>query len=116
LMRDAMRIGDQVFFYHSNCEVPGIVGIAEVASEAYPDATAFDPDAKYHDPQSDPDNPRWFLVDVRYVRHLSRTISLAELKEHADGALADLPLVHRGNRLSVMPVTDAQWAFILGLE
>jgi predicted RNA-binding protein with PUA-like domain len=116
LMRDAMRIGDQVFFYHSNCEVPGIVGIAEVASEAYPDATAFDPDAKYHDPQSDPDNPRWFLVDVRYVRHLSRTISLAELKEHADGTLADLPLVRRGNRLSVMPVTDAQWAFILGLE
>jgi predicted RNA-binding protein with PUA-like domain len=116
LMRDAMRIGDPVLFYHSNCEVPGIVGIAKVASEAYPDATAFDPEAKYHDPRSDPENPRWFLVDVRYVRHLSRTISLAELREHADGALADLPLVRRGNRLSVMPVTDAQWAFILGLE
>ena len=116
LMRDDMRIGDRVLFYHSNCEVPGIVGIAEVASEAYPDATAFDPDAKYYDPKSDPDNPRWLLVDLRYVRHLIRAISLAELREHADGPLADLPLVRRGNRLSVMPVTDAQWAFILGLE
>jgi predicted RNA-binding protein with PUA-like domain len=116
MMRDTMRVGDQVFFYHSNCEVPGIVGIAEVASEPYPDATAFDPEAKYYDPKSDPENPRWFLVDVRYVRHLHRNIPLTELKAHADGALADFPLVRRGNRLSVMPVTDEQWAFIRGLE
>jgi predicted RNA-binding protein with PUA-like domain len=116
MMRDTMRVGDQVFFYHSNCEVPGIVGIAEVASEPYPDATAFDPEAKYYDPKSDPENPRWFLVDVRYVRHLHRNIPLTELKAHGDGALADFPLVRRGNRLSVMPVTDEQWAFIRGLE
>jgi predicted RNA-binding protein with PUA-like domain len=116
MIRDAMRIGDLAFFYHSNCEVPGIVGIAEVASGPYPDATAFDPEAKYFDPQSDPQSPRWFLVDVRYVRHLRRTLSLAELKEHTAGPLADLALVRRGNRLSVMPVTAAQWAFILGLE
>jgi len=116
MMRDTMRIGDKIFFYHSNCEVPGVVGIAEVASEAYPDATAFDPEAKYYDPKGDPENPRWFLVDVRYVRHLHRNIPLTELKEHADGALAELPLVRRGNRLSVMPVTDQQWDFILGLE
>ncbi|MGE5153140.1 MAG: EVE domain-containing protein [Bdellovibrio bacteriovorus] len=115
-IRDAMVVGDQVFFYHSNCEVPGIVGIAEVTSRAYPDATAFDPEAKYFDPKSDPENPRWFLVDVRYVRHLRRVLSLAELKEHAEGPLADFPLVRRGNRLSVMPVSDQQWTFILALE
>jgi predicted RNA-binding protein with PUA-like domain len=116
MMRDQMKPGDQVFFYHSNCTPPGIVGIAEVAKAAYPDHTAFDPDAKYFDPKSNPENPRWFMVDVRYVRHLKRTITLTELKEHADGALADMPLVRRGNRLSIMPVTPAQWAFILGLE
>jgi predicted RNA-binding protein with PUA-like domain len=116
MLRDAIRIGDQIFFYHSNCAAPGIVGIAEVASGAYPDATAFDPEAKYFDPQSDPKNPRWFLVEVRYMRHLRRTISLAELKDPAEGPLADLPLVRRGNRLSVMPVTPPQWDYILGLE
>ena len=116
MMRDAMRPGDRILFYHSNCAVPGVVGIAEVASEAYPDSTAFDPEAKYFDPKSDPEKPRWYLVEVRYVRHLSRTISLAELKAHADGALAGLPLVRNGNRLSVMPVTPEQWDFVLGLE
>jgi predicted RNA-binding protein with PUA-like domain len=115
-IRDTMRIEDQVFFYHSNCEVPGIVGIAEVASAPYPDPTAFDPQAKYYDPQSDPESPRWYLVDVRYARHLRRPLSLTELKEHGDGPLRDLPLVRRGNRLSVMPVTEEQWRFILGLE
>ena len=116
MMRDAMRIGDGVLFYHSNCQVPGVVGIAEVSSGSYPDATAFDPQAKYADPKSDPANPRWFLVDLRYVRHLTRPIPLTELKEHADGPLAGMPLVRRGNRLSVMPVTAGQWDFILGLE
>ncbi|SDX11192.1 EVE domain-containing protein [Thiocapsa roseopersicina] len=116
MMRDAMRPGDRILFYHSNCAVPGVVGIAEVASEAYPDSTAFDPEAKYFDPKSDPEKPRWYLVEVRYVRHLKRTISLAELKAHADCALAGFPLVRNGNRLSVMPVTSEQWDFILGLE
>ncbi|MCU0833077.1 MAG: EVE domain-containing protein [Chromatiaceae bacterium] len=116
MMRDEMRVGDQVMFYHSNTEEPGIVGIMEVARAAYPDPTAFDPEAKYYDPKSDPDDPRWFMVDVRYVRHLRRNIPLTELKQYADGPLAGLPLVRKGNRLSVLPVTPEQWDFILGLE
>lgn len=113
-MRDGMRKGDEVFFYHSNCETPGIVGIARVVREAYPDHTAFDPDDPHFDPKSDPDNPRWLMVDVQYVRKLKRTISLAELKDNP--ALSDMALVRKGNRLSVMPVTDDQWRTILAME
>jgi predicted RNA-binding protein with PUA-like domain len=113
-MRDQMKKGDQIFFYHSNCKQPGIVGIAKVAKEAYPDHTAFDPETKYYDPKSDPDNPRWFMVDVKYVRKLKRTITLEELKQMPE--LEDFPLVRRGNRLSIMPVTKEQWEIILGLE
>jgi predicted RNA-binding protein with PUA-like domain len=116
MMRDQMRIGDQVFFYHSNCSEPGIVGIMEVVREGYPDHTAFDPQAKYYDPKSDPDHPRWYMVDVRHIRHLGRTITLAELKQYADGPLQEMPLLRKGNRLSVMPVTAQQWEFILSLE
>jgi predicted RNA-binding protein with PUA-like domain len=116
MLRDEMRVGDRILFYHSNCEVPGVVGIAEVASAARPDHTAFDSGANYFDPKSDPDQPRWFLVDVRYVRHLRRTIPLTELKEYAQGELDGMPLVRRGNRLSIMPVSAEQWRFILGLE
>ena len=116
MMRDQMQVGDAVFFYHSNCDEPGIVGLAEIASAAYPDQTAFDPEAKYFDPKSDPDKPRWYLVDLRYVRHLRRTIPLSELRQYADGPLDGFPLVRRGNRLSVMPVTREQWDFILALE
>ncbi len=114
MMRDQMKVGDRIFFYHSNCKVPGIVGIAEVVREGYPDHTAFDPEAGYFDPKSDPDKPRWYMVDVRFVRRLKRTISLQELKEHPE--LAAMPLVRKGNRLSVMPVAEADWHFILGLE
>jgi predicted RNA-binding protein with PUA-like domain len=110
----AIKSGEPVFFYHSNCEIPGIVGLMEVVREAYPDPTAFDPEHRYYDPKSDPANPRWYQVDVRFVRRLSGLISLSELKEQAP--LADMPLVHRGNRLSVMPVSPTQWEFILGLE
>jgi predicted RNA-binding protein with PUA-like domain len=116
MMRDAMKKGDLAFFYHSNCKEPGIVGIMQIAREGYPDHTAFDPEAKYHDPKSDPDNPRWFMVDVRYKRRTRRTISLQELKQYADTELGDFPLLRRGNRLSIMPVTEAQWNFILSLE
>jgi predicted RNA-binding protein with PUA-like domain len=116
MLRDRMRRGDAILYYHSNCAEPGIVGLAEVASPARPDPTAFDPASDYHDPKCDLENPRWYLVDVRYVRHLHRALPLAELKEHADGPLADFALVRRGNRLSVMPVTPEQWAHILGLE
>jgi predicted RNA-binding protein with PUA-like domain len=116
MMRDQMKVGDQIFFYHSNCDEPGIVGIMEVVREGYPDHTAFDPEAKYFDPKSDPDNPRWYMVDVRYVRHLARNIPLTELKRYAEGPLEGMPLVRKGNRLSVIPVTAEQWRFILSLE
>lgn len=114
MMRDQMQPGDQAFFYHSNCTPPGIVGIMEIVGAARPDPTQFDPADSHYDPKSDPDNPRWLLVDVRFVRKLRREITLQELKD--DPALADLPLVRRGNRLSVMPVTEAQWQHILSLE
>lgn len=114
MMRDQMHKGDRVFFYHSNCKPPGIVGIAEVVREGYPDHTAFDPEDPHYDPKSDPDNPRWYMVDVRLVRRLARMITLDELKAHPE--LEALPLVRRGNRLSVMPVGEEEWGFILGLE
>jgi predicted RNA-binding protein with PUA-like domain len=114
-MRDAMKLGDPVFFYHSNCKVPGIVGIAEVASQPYPDPTQFDPDSKYYDPKSDPDDPRWVLVDVRFKRDLKRILSLAEIKDHGE-ALGDFALIRKGNRLSIMPLTQQQWDYLLGLE
>ena len=113
MMRDEMKAGDQAFFYHSNCDEPGIVGIMEVCKEGYPDFLAFDPNDPHYDPKSTPDNPRWFMVDVKYVRHLPRTITLRELKEKTE--LAEFPLIRRGNRLSIMPVTKAQWDFILSL-
>lgn len=113
-MRDGMRPGDKVFFYHSNCAVPGIVGIAEVATDAYPDPSQFDPKSKYFDPGSSRDNPRWMLVDVKFVKKLKRTISLDELK--GDPALDGMALLRKGNRLSVMPVEAAHWRHILTLE
>ena len=116
MMRDLMKKGDQVFFYHSNCDEPGIVGIMEVVKEGYPDHTAFDPNQKYFDPKSDPENPRWYMVDVRYKRKLKRNISLRELKALDDPRLEDLPLLRKGNRLSVMPLTKAHWELVLGLE
>lgn len=114
MMRDEMKIGDLVFFYHSNCETPGIAGIARIVRESYPDHTAFDPEDKHFDPSSDPENPRWFMVDVQFVRKLHRTITLSELKGRPE--LEGLALVRRGNRLSIMPVDETQWNFILALE
>ena len=114
MMRDEMKRGDLVFFYHSNCKTPGIVGIAKVVKEGYPDFTAFDSKSKYFDPKSTTDNPRWFMVDVKFVRKLKRTIALEELK--GDRHLAGFPLIRRGNRLSIMPVTERQWHYILSLE
>lgn len=114
MMRDQMKKGDLAFLYHSNCDVPGIVGIMTIDREGYPDSSAWDPQAKYYDPKSTPDAPRWYRVDVRFKRRLKRTISLAELKEHP--GLQDMPLVRRGNRLSVMPVAREEWDLILSLE
>ncbi|SFN22022.1 EVE domain-containing protein [Dokdonella immobilis] len=113
-MRDGMQIGDGILFYHSNCPEPGVVGIAEVASTTFPDPTQFDKRSDYYDPASKREEPRWLAIDVRYVRKLVRTISLAELKDHDE--LSEFTLVRRGNRLSVMPVTRAHWDFIIDLE
>ncbi len=114
MMRDQMKVGDQVLFYHSNTNPPGVVGIAEVVREGYPDHTAFDPGDPHYDPKSDRDRPRWYMVDVRLVRKLRRTITLGELRARPE--LAGFALVQRGNRLSVMPVTEQQWRTILSLE
>ncbi len=111
-MRDQMRIGDRVLFYHSNCDEPGIVGIAEVCKRAYPDATQFDRKSKYFDPKSGNDDPRWLHVDVKFVRK-TRLVSLAELRSHKP--LKNMRILARGNRLSITPVDPAEWEFIEGL-
>ena len=114
MMRDQMKVGDKVFFYHSSCKVPAVVGIAKIASPSYPDPTQFDPKAKYYDPKSTPDNPRWMLVDVRFIRKTKRPITLKELKAHP--ALANFRLNMRGNRLSIFPVSKKHWDIVLSLE
>ena len=114
MMRDAMQSGDLIFFYHSNCAEAGIVGIMEVVKAGYPDDSALDFNSPYFDVKSDRTKPRWFMVDVKLVRPLARTITLKELKTKAE--LADFTLVKQGNRLSIMPVNQAQWDFILALE
>ena len=113
-MRDKMKKGDLAFFYHSNCEEPGIAGIMKIQKEAYPDFTAFDPKQKYYDPKSGVSNPRWYMVDVQYVRRLKRFISLKELKQHKP--LQNMRLLQRGNRLSILPIQKKEWDYILKLE
>ncbi|HMM52683.1 MAG TPA: EVE domain-containing protein [Burkholderiaceae bacterium] len=111
-MRDAMRVGDGVLFYHSSCAQPGIAGLGEVASAPYPDETQFDPASPYFDPKSTREAPRWVLVDVRVLRK-TRLLGIAELRGHA--ALADMAVLRRGNRLSITPVTPAEWRHLQGL-
>ena len=115
-MRNDMQPGDLAFFYHSSCPEPGIVGIVRIASEAYPDHTAFDPTDKHYDPGSDPHDPRWYMVDIEHERKLKRLIALAELRVFASDRLDGVTLLRRGNRLSIMPIGEAQWNFILSLE
>ena len=110
-MRDAMRVGDGVLFYHSSCPEPGIAGLAEVASPAYPDKTQFDRASEYYDAASKADAPRWVNVDVRALKK-TRLIPLSELRQHKP--LAKMVLLRPGNRLSITPVTEAQWKFITG--
>ena len=112
MLRDEMKKGDRAFFYHSSCEVPGIAGIVEVARLAYPDATQFDRKSKYFDPKATRDKPRWFNVDVRFVRK-TRLAPLSELRDCP--ALANMRLLQPGNRLSITPVDPAEWKFILGV-
>ena len=116
MLRDDVAKGDEGFFYHSSCAVPGIVGIVRVVREAYPDACAFDPESPYYDPKSERDNPRWFCVDVKLVRRIEPIITLGELRQYANGALAEMFILRRGNRLSVTPVTNGEWKFILKLR
>jgi predicted RNA-binding protein with PUA-like domain len=115
-MRDGMRVGDGVMIYHSNCAVPGIAGLARVASAAYPDETQFDRTSKYFDPKATREQPRWFLVDVAFERKLARVIPLQEIRTHADALGEGFALTAKGSRLSVFPVTAAQWKLLLSLE
>jgi predicted RNA-binding protein with PUA-like domain len=114
MIRDDMQVGDEILFYHSSCKVPGIAGIASIASTAKPDPLQFDPSSHYFDAKADVDEPRWLLVDVKFVRKLKRVIPLTELKQHP--GLDDFVLNRRGNRLSIFPVSDAHWKLILSLE
>ncbi|MGE5522744.1 MAG: EVE domain-containing protein [Rhodospirillaceae bacterium] len=111
-MRDQMKPGDRAFFYHSNCEEPGIVGIAEVASTAYPDETQFDRKSKYYDETATREAPRWLHVDFKFVKKIP-PITLEELRRHK--ALANMRVLARGNRLSITPVDPAEWEYIMGL-
>lgn len=113
-MRDQMKVGDQVFFYHSNCKVPGIVGLMEVSSEPYADDTALDPDSKYYDPKHTQEKPRWFAVDVTFKEKFDKVISLEQLK--ANPALSEMALVRKGNRLSVMPVAKEAFEEIMKMR
>ncbi|MCH7344895.1 EVE domain-containing protein [Pelomonas sp. CA6] len=109
-MRDQMRIGDGVLFYHSSCPEPGIAGLAEVASTAYPDATQFDPQSPYHDPKSDPQAPRWLHVDVRFVRK-TPLLRLSDMRQ--DPQLAGMRLLQPGSRLSITPVSADEWRHLM---
>lgn len=112
-MRDGMQVGDLAFFYHSNCNPPGIAGICKVVSKPYPDHTAFDPEDRHYDPKSDPDNPRWMMVDVKFVKKFDKLVSLPELKQQAE--LAQMRILQKGNRLSITPIESDEWQTILEL-
>jgi predicted RNA-binding protein with PUA-like domain len=116
MLRDEMQKGDQAFMYYSSTEQPGIVAIMQVVKPGYPDPTAFDKRDHHYDADSDPKNPRWFMVDVQLKRRFARVITLEELRRYARSKLEGMVLLRPGNRLSVMPVTEAHWRFILSLE
>ena len=116
MLRDEIQRGDQVFLYYSSCKVPGIAAVMEVVKQGYPDATAFDRKDHHYDADSDPAAPRWFTVDVRLKRRLSRVITLTELRAHAAKDLKGMVLLRPGNRLSITPVEASHWKFILSLE
>jgi len=116
MLRDDMKKGDLALFYHSSCPEPGIAGIVEIVRAGYPDPSAWDPKSEYHDAKSPENKPLWYSIDVKLVRRMTSLIPLASLREHADGKLDGLLLLRRGNRLSVTPVDQAHWKFILTLE
>lgn len=114
-LRDGMKRGDRAFYYHSSCDVPGIVGIVRVVREAYPDPTAFKKGDHHYDADSDPANPRWFAVDVRLERRFDRVVTLDELRGRNHARLKDMIVLKRGNRLSVTPVTRTEWECIVSM-
>jgi predicted RNA-binding protein with PUA-like domain len=116
MLRDEMKKGDEAFLYHSSTDVVGIAGVVEIVKEGYPDPTAFQKGHHHYDADSDPEEPRWYMVDVRLKRRFSRIITLDELRAHAKKELKEMLLLRRGNRLSITPVSDAEWRFILTLE
>ena len=116
MLRDDFKKGDLAFLYHSSCDVPGIVGVVSVVRTAYPDPTAFEKKHDHYDPDSDPKNPRWFVVDVQLKRRLKRVITLEELRAHEKKELDGMLLLKRGSRLSITPISEAHWEFILSLE
>ena len=113
LLRDEIKVGDRVLFYHSSCEAPAVVGTAVVVRGGYPDHTALDPNSPYFDAKSSPDNPRWYMVDIRLDQKLARPVTITEMRAHQE--LVDLPLLRKGNRLSVLPVTHAEFEYVLKL-
>ncbi len=106
-LRDDIALGDLVYIYHSSCKNVGIAGVAEVVKAGYPDTTQFDPESKYFDPKSDPATPRWFRVDVKFVEKFEKVLALSDIKQMQ--GITELPLVKKGGRLSVMPVTEQEW-------
>lgn len=119
MLRDSIKKGDRAFFYHSSCAVPGIAGLVQIVKAGHPDPTAYDRKHPHYDPDSAKygvREPRWYAVDVKLERKFKHIITLDELRAHAVGALADLVILRRGNRLSVTPVTPEEWEFVLTLE
>ena len=112
-MRDDMKVGDKAFFYHSSCAVPGIVGTMRIVKEAYTDHTAFDPTEQYYDSKSNPDEPRWVMVDVQLDTIFPEIITLTELRKHEE--LAEMRVLQKGNRLSITPVAEEHWNFVMFL-
>lgn len=109
-MRDEMKLGDEVLFYHSNCKEPGVVGLAVVSKEGFPDHTSWDPDSKYFDPKSTPDTPRWFMVELTWKEEFRKTVTLKELKEVPE--LSNMKVIQKGQRLSIQPVTEEEFKIV----
>jgi predicted RNA-binding protein with PUA-like domain len=113
-MRDLMKVGDIVLFYHSSCEIPGIAGLAKISKECHPDITQYDKKSDYYDPKATADNPRWFMVEVEFVEKFDRVVTLTELKQKKE--LSNMPLVQKGSRLSINPVTQKEFETIIKLR
>jgi predicted RNA-binding protein with PUA-like domain len=114
LLRDEIKVGDKAFFYHSSCTPPGIAGVVEIVKAGYPDFSALNPESKYYDPKSTTENPRWFMVDVRFEKKFKHFITLEEIKQNP--ALDKMVVVRKGSRLSITPVTEKEWKTILKME